>query len=84
MRRLVLASLGLAALSLVMMGAGATPPNPVGLANPASVHCGGIGGKVEIRKDAKGNETGYCRLPDGKLCEEWALFRDQKCVAPKD
>ncbi|MCX8568482.1 DUF333 domain-containing protein [Aminobacter sp. MET-1] len=85
MRQLAARSAGLAAMSLVIMGAAAAPAQkPVGLANPASVHCGKIGGRLEIRKDAAGNETGYCRLPDGNLCEEWALFRDQQCVAPKD
>jgi putative hemolysin len=36
-----------------------------------------------IRKDKAGNEYGFCRLPKGRLCEEWALFRDNKCVGPK-
>lgn len=85
MERIVRSAAWLAMSSLVLIGAGAAPAqNPVGLANPASVHCGNIGGKLEIRKDAQGNETGYCRLPDGKLCEEWALFRDKQCVAPKE
>ncbi|MBB6464376.1 putative hemolysin [Aminobacter carboxidus] len=85
MRRFVASSAGLAAMSLVMMGAAAAPAQkPIGMANPASVHCGNIGGKLEIRKDGAGNETGYCRMPDGSICEEWALFRDQKCVAPKE
>lgn len=85
MRRFSGIFMRLAIVSLVAMGAAAAPAQkPVGLANPASVHCGKIGGRLEIRKDAAGNETGYCRLPDGNLCEEWALFRDQQCVAPKD
>lgn len=85
MQRIVQTSAGLAVLSLVMIGAGAAPAQkPVGMANPASVHCANIGGKLVIHKDADGNETGYCRMPDGKLCEEWALFRDKTCVAPKD
>ncbi|ODT08651.1 MAG: hypothetical protein ABS58_01280 [Mesorhizobium sp. SCN 65-20] len=85
MRRLWQTPAGLSVLALATMGAATAPTQkPVGLANPASVHCGQIGGKLEIRKDAQGNETGYCRLTDGKLCEEWALFRDKKCVAPKE
>lgn len=55
----------------------------VGMANPASVHCVKIGGKSRIRTDASGNQTGYCHLPNGRICEEWALFRDKKCVRPK-
>lgn len=84
MRQLVQAATGLSALSLVMMGAGAAPKNPLGMANPASVHCTKIGGRSEITKNAAGNATGYCHLPDGQVCEEWTLFRDQKCVAPKE
>ncbi|WP_365962920.1 DUF333 domain-containing protein, partial [Mesorhizobium sp.] len=65
------------------VSAGATAQKPVGRANPASVHCGDIGGRLVIRKDKAGNEYGFCRLPNGRLCEEWALFRDNKCVGPK-
>lgn len=46
----------------------------VGMANPASVHCVKLGGRVEIRKEA-GGEVGYCHLPDGRVIEEWKLFR---------
>ncbi|MPT48861.1 MAG: DUF333 domain-containing protein [Sphingobium sp.] len=49
-------------------------PKPVGMPNPASVHCTKMGGKLEIRKEANG-EVGYCRLPDGRVVEEWELFR---------
>ncbi len=51
-----------------------------GIANPASVNCGKQGGTLQIRKDKKGNETGYCVFKDGSECEEWALFRG-KCKA---
>ena len=47
---------------------------PVGMANPASVHCVKAGGRVEIRKETAG-ETGYCHLPDGRVIEEWQFFR---------
>jgi len=53
---------------------GASKPTPVGLANPASTYCVEQGGKLEIRKEAKG-DTGYCHLPDGKVVEEWEFFR---------
>ena len=57
-------------------------PKPhAGLANPASVNCEKKGGKVEIRKGKKG-EYGVCKFPNGKQCEEWALFRG-KC-SPDD
>lgn len=47
----------------------------IGMANPASVHCQNKGGKLSIRKDKDGNETGICHLPDGTQVEEWELFR---------
>lgn len=73
----------LALVSSMPVAAGAAAQKPVGVANPASVHCGEIGGRLVIRKDKAGNEYGFCRLPNGRLCEEWALFRDNKCVGPK-
>jgi hypothetical protein len=59
----------------------ATPAVPAqsstGLANPASVYCGQVGGKTEIKKDATGAEYGICRFPNGSSCEEWALYRGE-------
>ncbi len=49
-------------------------------ANPASVFCGTLGGKVTI-KDAASGQVGICDLPDGRHCEEWALFQKNECVA---
>ena len=84
MRLPVKVGLCFALASFLTAGVAAAAGNPViGLANPASVHCGKIGGRSTIRKDKAGNAVGYCRLPDGSVCEEWALFRDRKCVAPK-
>ena len=54
------------------------PAQAVGMANPASVHCGKIGGVSEIRTGPAG-QYGMCKLPDGKVCEEWALYRDKVC-----
>jgi len=56
---------------------------PVGLANPASVHCGKLGGRLQIVSEGNRGQVGFCHLPDGRVCEEWALFRDGKCVAPQ-
>ncbi|SEP42587.1 protein of unknown function [Methylobacterium sp. ap11] len=48
------------------------------MANPASAHCAPLGGRrVEIRKEAAG-EAGYCHLLDGRVVEEWQLFRAAK------
>lgn len=56
----------------------------VGMPNPASVHCKDLGGTLEIRTGKDGGQFGVCTLPDGKVCEEWALFRDKKCVTPSE
>ena len=48
-----------------------------GIANPASTYCVQQGGTVEIRKDAKGGEVGYCVFPDKSECEEWAFMRGE-------
>ncbi len=50
------------------------------LANPASVHCvTDLHGTLEIRDESNG-QVGYCHLPDGTTCEEWALMRGE-CAA---
>jgi len=46
----------------------------IGMANPASVYCEKIGGKLDIVKEPAG-EVGYCTLPNGERIEEWALYR---------
>lgn len=49
-------------------------PTPAQIANPASVYCEKIGGKLTIEKNNLG-EYGLCNFLDGRACEEWALFR---------
>lgn len=48
----------------------------VEIANPASVNCVDKGGTLEIRNE-EGGQVGYCNLPGGVVCEEWALFRGE-------
>lgn len=50
------------------------------VANPASTHCIELGGTLEMRETVAG-QAGYCHLPDGNVCEEWALFRDNTCTS---
>jgi putative hemolysin len=73
------------ALALVALGGwwlwqgqGAAPggENQVGIANPASVYCVAQGGTLEIAS-GEGGEIGYCHLPDGSVCEEWAFMRGE-------
>jgi putative hemolysin len=49
---------------------------PVGLPNPASVHCEEQGYTLEMREEA-GGTAGYCIFPDGTECEEWAYYRGE-------
>ena len=85
MRLLSLASL--AALPIIMLGACAPQEKEeltprIGMPNPASVHCKEAGGRSEIRTQSDGGQYGVCVFNDGRQCEEWALFRDNRCVAP--
>jgi putative hemolysin len=50
---------------------------PIGMPNPASVHCTDEGGTLEMRQDAGGGEYGTCLFADGTECEEWAFFRGE-------
>ncbi|WAC05286.1 MAG: DUF333 domain-containing protein [Methanoregula sp.] len=64
--------------------AGVEPPATAkapGMANPASVNCGKVGGTTEIKKNADGSEYGMCKFTNGTSCEEWALFRGEGCKA---
>ncbi len=53
--------------------------------NPAAVYCGDRNGTVEMY-ETKAGQAGYCRLPDGRICEEWALFRSEggECSPPEE
>ncbi|MBO1360665.1 DUF333 domain-containing protein [Acetobacter sacchari] len=67
-----------AAVACGIAGCGAAQhPSAVGMANPASVYCHKQRGALEIRKEPDG-QTGYCHLPDGRIIEEWALFRSSR------
>jgi len=46
------------------------PGGIVGLANPASVYCQGLGYQEEIRGDEDG-QYGICLFPDGSECDTW-------------
>lgn len=76
--------LSLLAVLILLAGCAPTrePAAPViGMANPASVSCIDNGGRSEIRNTPAG-QIGVCVFSDGRQCEEWALFRDHRCVAP--
>lgn len=46
------------------------------IANPASTNCVDKNGTLEI-VDTNEGQVGMCTLPSGKVCEEWALFREE-------
>ncbi len=56
-----------------------TTPAQSGIANPASVNCGQVGGTIEIMTDSSGGQYGMCTFANGTSCEEWALFNDKVC-----
>lgn len=62
--------------SLLILGC-VQQAEPTGLANPASELCIARGGTLELIES-----TGYCHLPDGAVCEEWALYNGE-CPAPQ-
>lgn len=51
------------------------------IANPASVNCEELRGELYI-VDTGSGQVGYCELPDGSTCEEWALYNEERCVEP--
>lgn len=65
----------LAGLSLaVLAGCASQDSASAGMANPASVYCGELGGQVEIMQTSSG-QVGICLLPNGVKIEEWTLYR---------
>ena len=57
-------------LSLGLACSTATRSNPVQLANPASVHCGKVGGELRIETLGNRGQIGVCDFEDGRQCEE--------------
>ena len=69
------------AIAIALATSACTPSEPATkpateMANPASVHCINAGGKLTIKRTPQG-EFGMCKLPSGKVCEEWALLRGE-------
>jgi putative hemolysin len=66
-------SIGLIVLAMLAM----VPEKAWSLANPASVFCVQSGGRSEIRTGPRG-QYGVCRLPDGRVVDEWSYYRAMK------
>ena len=67
----------LAVVFLVACTNGSPPKPKLGLANPASGHCGEVGGELRIESLGDRGQIGVCYFEDGRQCEEWALFRGE-------
>ncbi|WP_269506133.1 putative hemolysin [Burkholderia sp. IMCC1007] len=75
------------ALALAAPGAFAQPLPPgqqpsssqAALPNPASLNCEKLGGRHVVRSLPSG-QAGMCAFKDGRVCDEWALYRDDRCV----
>ena len=63
------------AVVLLILALAACAKPPPQLANPASVNCAKVGGRLVVERGAAGGEFGVCLFPDNRQCEEWALFR---------
>lgn len=63
--------------------AGTAAGAAVGMPNPASVFCRDQGGTTQLRKQTDSSVIGLCHFPDGRLCEEWSLFRSGACLPPR-
>lgn len=48
----------------------------IGSPNPASKYCIDQGGKLSIKKQADGGESGLCTLPNGQVIDDWEFFRN--------
>ncbi|MGE5980235.1 putative hemolysin [Klebsiella aerogenes] len=63
-------------MAVLVSGCSAKPDDSydIGMADPASIHCIRMGGKIDIVKEDAG-DVGYCTLPSGERKEEWAMYR---------
>lgn len=53
----------------------ASSVRPLRVPNPAAVYCIKKGGTLSMQQEAGKGQVAYCRLPDGTVMEQWALFR---------
>ena len=57
--------------------------NAFAMPNPASKNCVDKGGKLEIVTEKNGGQVGMCHLPNGVVCEEFALLRNECRATPE-
>jgi putative hemolysin len=51
------------------------------MANPAALYCKDQGDDYVIQTAPDGSQSGWCKLKDGRLCEEWEYYREHSCVS---
>ena len=51
---------------------------PLRIPTPASLYCIKKGGTLSMTHTEKKGDIGYCHLPDGRVIEEWAFFKQNK------
>jgi uncharacterized protein len=56
---------------------GTDEPDGAQIPNPASEYCIDQGGELEIVTGEDGSQVGMCTLPDGRVVEEWDLYRSE-------
>ncbi|HAA46089.1 MAG: hypothetical protein XD36_0008 [Halomonas sp. 54_146] len=67
-----------AVLLLVGCTAGASGPDSQNqMTQYAAEYCRSIGGENELRESRLGTGR-YCRLPDGRVENEWQLYRSER------
>lgn len=63
------------ALALCLTALALSTAPAFALANPASVFCEKMKGRLEIVTLKSGDQIGLCFLPNNQIIEEWTLFR---------
>ena len=68
-----------AAVLLLLSSCASGGSSATQIPNPASQYCLQVGGKHHVKSNASG-QTGYCRLPDGRLVNEWEFYRSAQAA----
>jgi len=71
----VLAIIGVLVVVLVVYTATSEKKHYVSrMPDPASVYCGMLGYRIEVRTNPDGGQVGYCIFPDGTNCTDGSFY----------
>lgn len=72
-------SISLGVMLLILFGctSAKTETEQAEIPNPAAVYCEQQGGRIELRTDETGGQSGVCVFDDGSECDEWAYYRGE-------